>query len=242
MAEDVAGNSMPQDILNTFYFDENPLCAMQNLFEDEEGGRKKIIIVSNQRLMYFEENATGMYDNVLYAFARIDSVVFHEGKKTANMKIIDTDGTALKIDWLLNEEAEQIFLTLQSAMNDLGTVFVPLSRKKSMFSLKKWTLKKPMDYLTKTIKLDAYPMTETYIVPIIPKDGKNKDKVEEIHEPFERGDESITELVSTATEKTMNQDTVKECLRALRTLYDNQVLTEEQYRKLRLSLLERLDI
>jgi hypothetical protein len=242
MAKDVAGNSMPQDILNTFYFDEEPLCAMQDLFEGEKGGRKKIIIVSNQRLMYFEENATGMYDNMLYAFARIDSVVFHEGKKTANMKIIDTDGTVLKIDWLLNEEAEQVFLTLQSAMNDLGTVFVPINRKKSMFSLKKWTLKKPMDYLTKTIKLDAYPTTENYIVPIIPEDGKDIGRVEEVHEPFKRGGESITELVFTTTEKTMDQDTVKECLKALRTLYENQVLIEEHYRKLRLSLLERLDI
>ena len=78
MGEDVAGSSMPLDILNTFYSGENPLCVMQNLSEDQN--RRKIIIVSNQRLMYFEENATGMYDEKLYAFARIDSVIFHEGK------------------------------------------------------------------------------------------------------------------------------------------------------------------
>jgi hypothetical protein len=238
MADDVAGNSTPQDILNTFYFGENPLCAMQNL--SEEGELKKIIIVSNQRLMYFEENAAGMYDDMLYAFARIDSATFHEGKKSANMKIIDTDGAVLKIDWLLNEEAEQIFLTLQSAMNDLGTVLVPLNRKKPMFSGKRWTLKKPMDYLTKTMKLDAFPMTESYIVPIIPKEEKNE--VEEEHELLKKNRESIPEQVFAATEKTMDQDTVKECLKALRTLYNNQVLVEEQYRKLRLLLLERLDM
>ena len=79
MAEDVAGSSMPQDILNTFYSGESPLCVMQNLAEEQS--RRKIIIVSDQRLMYFEENATGMYDDTLYAFARIESAVFHEGKK-----------------------------------------------------------------------------------------------------------------------------------------------------------------
>lgn len=35
MAEDVAGSSMPQDILNTFYSGENPLCVMQNLAEEQ---------------------------------------------------------------------------------------------------------------------------------------------------------------------------------------------------------------
>ncbi len=47
---------MPQDILNTFYSGESPLCVMQNLAEEQS--RRKIIIVPDQRLMYFEENAT----------------------------------------------------------------------------------------------------------------------------------------------------------------------------------------
>ncbi|MDE2519238.1 MAG: hypothetical protein O0X93_06635 [Methanocorpusculum sp.] len=235
MAEDVAGSSMPQDILNTFYSGENPLCVMQNLREVQ--GRKKILIISDQRLMYFEENATGMYDDTLYAFARIDSAVFHEGKKSAELKIADTDGAVLKIDWLLHEEAERVLLTLQSAMNDLGTALVSLDKKKSMFSGEEWTLKKPVDYLTKTVKSDAPPMTESYVAPILPKDEAVAD--EGGHELFEESGEPVC---ASAEREEMDQDTVRECLKALRTLYDNHVLTEEQYRKLRLPLLEMLDI
>jgi len=235
MAEDVSGSSMPQDIVNTFYSGENPLCVMQNL--SEEKSRRKIIIVSDQRLMYFEENATGMYDDTLYAFARIDSAVFHEGKKSAELKIIDTDGAVLKIGWLLNEEAERVLLTLQAAMNDLGTAPVSLDRRKSMFSGEEWTLKKPVDYLTKTVKSDAPPMAESYIAPILPKDEE-----EGAHELFEESEENAPGPVVVEGEEMMDQDVVRECLKALRTLYDNHVLTEDQYRKLRLPLLEKLDI
>ena len=239
MAEDVAGSSVPHDILNTFYSGESPLCVMQNLAEEQS--RRKIIIVSDQRLMYFEENATGMYDDTLYAFARIESAVFHEGKKSAELRITDTDGAVLKIGWLLNEEAERILLTLQSAMNDLGTALVPLERRKSVFSGEEWTLKKPVDYLTKTVKSEAPPMAESYIAPILPKDGE-KEEDEEAPELFEESGEPVSGQVIPAAEETMDQETVKECLKALRTLYDNHVLTEEQYRKLRLPLLEKLDI
>lgn len=233
MTEDVAGSSMPQDILNTFYSGETPLCVMQNL--REEGSRRKILLVSDQRLMYFEENATGMYDDTLYAFACIDSVVFHEGKKANELKITDTDGAVLKISWLFSEEAERILLTLQSAMNDLGTALVSLDKKKSMFSGEEWTLKKPVDYLTKTVKSDAPPMTESYIAPILPKDEAVPEE-EEGNELFEESAEPA------AAEEIMDQEAVRECLKALRTLYDYQVLTEEQYRKFRLPLLEKLDI
>lgn len=238
MGEDVAGSSMPLDILNTFYSGENPLCVMQNLSEDQN--RRKIIIVSNQRLMYFEENATGMYDETLYAFARIDSVIFYEGKKSSELKIVDTDGSILKIGWLLNEEAQRVLLTLQSAMNDLGTAMVSLDRRKPMFSGEEWILKKPLDYLTKTVKSDAPPMTESYIAPILPKDeAEDCDGSQEL---FEGEDDVIPASMIQPKDGEMDQATVRECLKALRILYDNQVLTEEQYRKLRLPLLEKLDI
>ena len=53
-----------------------------------------------------------------------------------------TDGAVLKISWLFSEGAEWILLTLQSAMNDLGTALVSLDKKKSMFSGEEWTLKR----------------------------------------------------------------------------------------------------
>jgi hypothetical protein len=239
MAENVVGSFMPQDILNAFYYGENPLCAMQNLFEG--GNRKKIIIVSDQRLMYFEENVTGMYDDALYAFARIDSVVFHGGKKLATLKIIDTDGAALNIGWLLNEEAKRVLLILQSAMNDIGTAMVSLNRRKSMFFGEKWTLKKPMDYLTKTVKSDIpLSIMEDHVVPISSED--EEEGIGGVHELFVGNCALILEPATAGMEETMDPDVVKECLKALRMLHDNRVLTEEQYRKLRLPLLETLDI
>jgi hypothetical protein len=239
MAENVAGYFMPQDILSTFYYGENPLCAMQNL--SEGGSRKKIIIVSDQRLMYFEENVTGMYDGALYAFARIDSAVFHGGKRSAALKITDTDGAALKIGWLLNEEAKRILLVLQSAMNDLGTAVVSLNRRKSMFFGEKWTLKKPMDYLTKTVKSDVpLSIMEDHTVPILSKD--EEEGIGEVHELFVDNCTLILEPAIAVMEEKMAPDVAKECLKALRVLYDNHVLTEEQYYKLRLPLLEGFDI
>lgn len=231
MAEDVAGSSMPQDIVDTLYSGENPLCVLQNL--RESGERQKIVIVTDQRLMYFEENATGMYDDTLFAFARIESVVSHEGKKVAELKITDTDATALKIAWLTNEEAERVLLTLQSAMNDLGTALVSLDRRKSMFSGEEWTLKKPVDYLTRTVKADAVPMAQSYIAPILPRDGCGEE---------EEAGQEFFETESGRKSPEMRQEDVLECLRALRTLSDHHILTEEQYRKYRLPLLEKLDI
>jgi hypothetical protein len=35
----------------------------------------------------FEENATGLHDDTLFAFVRIDSAVLHEGKKTADVRV-----------------------------------------------------------------------------------------------------------------------------------------------------------
>lgn len=150
--------------------------------------------------MYFEENATGMYDDTLYAFARIESAVFLEGKKSAELRNTDTDGAVLKIGWLLNEEAERILLTLQSAMNDLGTALVPLERRKSVFSGEEWTLKKPVDYLTKTVKSEVTPMTESYIAPILPKDGE-KEEDEEAPELFEESGEPVSVQVIPAARR-----------------------------------------
>ncbi|MDU9376164.1 hypothetical protein McpSp1_07560 [Methanocorpusculaceae archaeon Sp1] len=229
MAENEAGSSMPEDILNTFYSGENPLCVLQNL--QDSGKQRKIIIVTDQRLMYFEENATGLYDDTLFAFARIDTVVYHEGKKVAELKITETDGVMLKVGWLTNEEAQRVLLTLQTAMNDLGTAAVSLDRKKSVFSGEEWTLKKPVDYLTKTVKNEAVPMKESYVAPILPKDACEEKEAELF--------EDISEEPAMVK---MDQQTVIECLKALRTLYDNCIITEEQYRKYRLPLLEKLDI
>ncbi|MDV0443914.1 PH domain-containing protein [Methanorbis rubei] len=230
MAENEAGGSMPEDILNTFYSGENPLCVLQNL--QESGKQRKIIVVTDQRLMYFEENATGLYDDTLFAFARIDTVVYHEGKKVSELKITETDGVMLKVGWLTNEEAQRVILTLQSAMNDLGTAAVSLDRKKSVFSGEEWTLKKPVDYLTKTVKNEAASMKQSYIAPILPKDAC-EEKEQELFEE---------EICGAVAADEMDQQTVIECLKALRILYDNCILTEEQYRKYRLPLLEKLDI
>ena len=231
MAEDVAGSSMPEDILNTFYSGESPQCVLQNLHEGEK--QRKMVIVTDQRLMYFEENATGLYDDTLFAFARIDSVIYHEGKKAAELKITETDGAMLKIGWLTDVEAQRVLLTLQSAMNDLGTALVSLDRKKSMFSGEEWTLKKPVDYLMKTVKSDASPMSQSYIAPILPKDQCDDETHQEL---FEEETAEIPE------HREMDQETVLECLKALRTLSDNGILTEDQYRRMRLPVLEKLDL
>ncbi len=244
MAEEVSGDTMPEDILNIFYTGEIPLCVMENLLEQREvsGTRRKMLVVSNQRLMYFEENATGLYDATTFAFARIDSVVFHAGKKCAEFRIADTDGMATKIGWLANEEAEKILLTLQSSMNELGTAAVSLDRKKSVFSGEEWTLKKPVDYLTKTIRSESVPMSESYVAPILPKSGDDADpepeSVAEEEAPFfeETSEEVVLETV------VLDQESIRECLRALRLLHEKQIIPEDLYRKLRLPLLEKLDI
>ena len=104
-------------------------------------------------------------------------------------------------------------------MNDLGTALVPLERRKSVFSGEEWTLKKPVDYLTKTVKSEAPPMTESYIAPILPKDGE-KEEDEEAPELFEESGEPVSGPVIPAAEETMDQETVKECLKVLHMLYD----------------------
>lgn len=83
-------------------------------------------------------------------------------------------------------------------------------------------------------------MTESYIAPILPKDeAEDCDGSQEL---FEGEDDVIPASMIQPKDGEMDQATVRECLKALRILYDNQVLTEEQYRKLRLPLLEKLDI
>ena len=243
MAEEVSGDTMPEDILNIFYTGEIPLCAKENLLEQREvpGTRRRMLVVSNQRLMYFEENATGLYDETTFAFARIDSVVFHAGKKCAEFRITDTDGVVTKVGWLANEEAEEILLTLQSAMNELGTAAVSLDRKKSVFSGEEWTLKKPVDYLTKTIRSESVPMSESYVAPILPKsvDDENPEPESAAEEaPFfeDTPEEEMPETVA------LDQESIRECLRALRLLHEKQIIPEDLYRKLRLPLLEKLDI
>lgn len=160
--------------------------------------------------MYFEENATGLYDDTLFAFARIESAISHEGKKVAELRVTDTDSTTLKITWLTNEEAERVLLTLQSAMNDLGTALVSLDRKKSMFSGEEWTLKKPVDYLTRTVKAEAVPMAQNYIASILPRDDCEQEEEEAGQEFFE--------AESRPTSPEMRQEDVLERSRALRTL------------------------
>lgn len=245
MAEEVSGDAMPEEILNTIYTGEIPQCVMENQLEQREvsGTRRKMLVVSNQRLMYFEENATGLYDATTFAFARIDSVVFHAGKKWAEFRIADTEGMVTKIGWLANEEAEKILLTLQSAMNELGTAAVPLDRKKSVFSGEEWTLKKPVDYLTKTIRSESVPMSESYVAPILPRSGEAADP-----EPESVADEEAPFFEETTEEEgcsavvVLDQESIRECLRALRLLYEKGIIPEDQYRKLRLPLLEQLDI
>lgn len=239
--EEVCSDTMPEDIVNAFYAGEVPLCMMENLSEQQSASsvRKKLLSVSNQRLLYFEENATGLYDVTTFAFARIDSAVSHEGKKAAELKVEDTDGVTLKIGWLLNEEAQKILLTLQSAMNEIGTATVSLEKKKPMFSGEEWILKKPVDYLTKTFRCEGAPMTETFIAPILEEETVVV-VIEEEDEPlFEDAPE---ETVIASAMPPMDQETILECLKAVKLLYEKGIISEELYKNLRLPLLEKLDL
>lgn len=230
MSEEVSRDTMPEDIVNAFYAGEVPLAVMENLQEQQDSSqsRKKLIVVSNHRLLSFEENATGLYDVVTFAFARIESVVSHAGKRTAEVKITDTDAVVTKIPWLLNEEAEKILLTLQQAMNEIGTATVSLDKKKPMFSGEEWTLKKPVDYLTKTVRAEGAPMTESFVEPIL------EDSADD--EPL------FEEAMIAAALPPMDQESILECLKAVKLLYEKGVISEELYKSLRLPLLEMLDL
>ena len=162
-------------------------------------------------------------------------------EKWAEFRIADIDGMVTKIGWLANEEAEKILLTLQSAMNDLGTAGVSLDRKKSVFSGEEWTLKKPVDYLTKTIRSESVPISESYVAPILPKSEDGADpEPERVDEEAPFFEETSAEVVLETV--VLGQESIRECLRALRLLHEKQIISEDLYRKLRLSLLEKLDL
>lgn len=214
--------------MNALYAGEIPLAMLGNLSEQQSNpsARKKFAAVSSQRLLCFEENATGLYDVAALAFARIDSALLHEGKKTAELKITDTDGAVLRIGWLGNEEAEKLLLTLQQAMNEIGTAAVSLEKKKPVFSGEEWTLKKPADYLTKTVRSGETPMAETFVAPILEE---------------EDGEQTLFESVPEET-VSLDQETILECLKAAKLLYETGLISGELYRSLRLPLLEKLDL
>ncbi|MDR3102708.1 MAG: hypothetical protein LBU24_05830 [Methanocalculaceae archaeon] len=85
---------------------------------------------------------------------------------------------------------------------------------------------KARDYLIKTVKLDFPPMSERYIAPIFSKE-ECKPETEQVtaHEFFES--EGIANASASMPEvaNPMDPETVRECPKALRTLYDSHVLT-----------------
>ncbi len=141
------GTELPKGLEENLEPGEEILCSLKKVFGIE---KPKWLIVTNKRVIYFDEKIFGRYDFVAIPYEKLENVHFRKSKIGSSFSITSEDKKKINIAWLQKEEAINAIETIKNAINKIAVEPISIEKKKGIFG-EEWILHKPREAVSRTV-------------------------------------------------------------------------------------------
>jgi hypothetical protein len=137
---------LPKKLLENLYPDEQILYATRKKLSLE---KPKWLVVTNRRVIYFDEKILGRYDLQSIPFEKIEKVEFVKGVMSTDFYITLEDGEVVDLSWMRKQQGEETMLAIKRAIEAIA-VEPPLFKKEKHLTKETWVLVKPKEAIVRT--------------------------------------------------------------------------------------------
>jgi hypothetical protein len=138
--------SLPKGLIENLDPGEEVLYAVKKRFALE---KPKWLIVTNRRVIYFDEKIMGRYSMKATPFEKIEKVVYHGGITSSQFTIHIEDGSKIELSWMDKEESKKAITALYNAIKNIAIEPPTLEKKKNVLS-EEWILLKPKEFIVRS--------------------------------------------------------------------------------------------
>ncbi|NJD98444.1 hypothetical protein E3E26_01335 [Thermococcus sp. LS1] len=143
---------------------ELPKAVLRHLEPGEEvlfSIRKKIslekpkwLLVTDRRIIYLDEKILGRYEMKAIPYQKLEQITVKLGVMSSEFIIQGEENITLRLGWMNKEEARKAINAIKDALNAIAVEPVSIDVKKGLTS-ETWTLKKPKEFITRTVPAGA---------------------------------------------------------------------------------------
>ncbi|ACJ16940.1 hypothetical protein, conserved [Thermococcus onnurineus NA1] len=143
---------------------ELPKAVLRHLEHGEEvlfSIRKKIslekpkwLLVTDRRIIYLDEKILGRYEMKAIPYQKLEQITVKLGVMSSEFIIQGEENITLRLGWMNKEEARKAINAIKDALNAIAVEPVSIDVKKGLTS-ETWTLKKPKEFITRTVPAEA---------------------------------------------------------------------------------------
>ncbi len=145
---------LPKGLLENLEPGEVIIEAVKQRFAIE---KPKWVIVTNRRVIVFDEKLLGRYELTAVPYEKLEKVVYHRGLVGSSFKLILEDGSELDLSWLSKDNADKALNAIKEALERISVEPPKLVKKKGLTATD-IVLEKPKELVTRGIsRIEAPP-------------------------------------------------------------------------------------
>ncbi|KXA94562.1 hypothetical protein AKJ37_00025 [candidate division MSBL1 archaeon SCGC-AAA259I09] len=174
--------------------------------------KPKRLVITNRGIMLVDEKIFGRYELSTVPYEKLERVTFKSGLISSEFAIEKEDGEILELSWLGKEESKKAIETIRDLLNKKAVEPVSIEKDKGLKS-EKWVLTKPEETVGRYVSL-----------------GESKRS----RDAFKR------KGVAAEQAKTGKEKDPAEKLRDLKSLFEEGIISKEEYEAKRQKYLDKL--
>ena len=106
--------------------------------------KPKWLVVTDRRLIYFDEKILGRYDMMSIPYEKIERIDYVRGIASADFKITLEDGTVVELGWMRKKQGQEAMEAIKEAIEAIA-IEPPTLEKKKGLTREEWVLVKPKE-------------------------------------------------------------------------------------------------
>ncbi len=138
---------LPKGLLENLEPGEVIIEAVKQRFAVE---KPKWVIVTNRRVIVFDEKILGRYELTAVPYEKLEKVVYHRGLVGSSFKLVLEDSSELDLSWLSKENADKALNAIKEALERISVEPPKLVKKKGLTATD-IVLEKPKELVTRGI-------------------------------------------------------------------------------------------
>lgn len=171
----------PNEIKENMYPDEKIFHTIVKKGSLE--AKPKWLIVSNRRVIYFDQKMLGRYDLADIPYEKLEHVYFKQGAITSEFSMKDESGLKLILNWLDKSECRDAMEKIKDAINNVAIEPVSIQKKKKLMGREEWYLHKPPESVVRSVQSGPISTPSSQVQSSESDDPLDKlKKLKELHE------------------------------------------------------------
>ncbi len=115
--------------------------------------KPKWLIVTDRRIIYFDEKMFGRYDMKAVPYEKLEEVYVKIGKMYAEFIIRKEDGEEIKLDRMDKSKSKDAIEAIKEAINRIAVEPIGIERKKHLTSQEMW-IHKPKEVISRSVRVE----------------------------------------------------------------------------------------